>query len=154
MGQTLHSIMKANEKSFVRGFTTNPSLMRKAGVASYEDFAKSVLSKINNKPVSFEVFADDDEEIIKQAKKIFSWGPNVFVKVPITNTKGKSMSTVLKELSNEGIPLNVTAMMTSKQVEEVMESTNQDSRLICSVFAGRIADTGIDPAICMKNVCQ
>ena len=97
--------MKANEKSFVIGFTTNPSLMRKAGVASYEDFAKSVLSKINDKPVSFEVFADDDEEIIKQAKKIFSWGPNVFVKVPITNTKGKSMSNVLMELSNEGIPL-------------------------------------------------
>ena len=150
-GADLSSIIKANEKPFVKGFTTNPSLMRIAGVESYEGFAKTVLSKIPDKPVSFEVFADDEEEILKQARKIYSWGSNVFVKIPITNTKGNSMCDVLKQLSSERIPLNVTAMMTSKQVSDVIDATVGDSSLICSVFAGRIADTGVDPILCMKE---
>ena len=150
-GADLLSIMKANKMPFIKGFTTNPSLMRKAGVSSYEDFSRELLQKINDKPVSLEVFADDERRIVKQAKKINSWGKNVFVKIPVTNTNGDFMGGVLKELSSEGIPLNITAMMTSEQVYQVMNVTEQNCPLIFSVFAGRIADTGRDPVSCMKE---
>ena len=150
-GADLLSIMKANKMPFIKGFTTNPSLMRKAGVSSYEDFSRELLQKINDKPVSLEVFADDERRIVKQAKKINSWGENVFVKIPVTNTNGDFMGGVLKELSSEGIPLNITAMMTSEQVYQVMNVTEQNCPLIFSVFAGRIADTGRDPVSCMKE---
>ena len=150
-GADLLSIMKANEKPFIKGFTTNPTLMRKAGVSSYESFSRELLHKISDKPVSLEVFADDEKEIFKQAKKINSWGANVFVKIPVTNTNGDFMGGTLKALSSEGIPLNITAMMTTDQVYQVMEATEKNCPLIFSVFAGRIADTGRDPVSCMKE---
>ena len=147
----ISSIKKFNNKSIVKGFTTNPSLMRKAGAKDYKSYSKKILKSCKNKPISLEVFADDEREIFKQAKKINSWGKNVFVKIPVTNTNGDFMGGVLKELSSEGIPLNITAMMTSEQVYQVMNVTEQNCPLIFSVFAGRIADTGRDPVSCMKE---
>jgi transaldolase len=129
----------------IRGFTTNPTLMRASGVTDYEAFARDVLTLVGDRPISFEVFADDFGEMIRQARRISAWGPQVFVKIPITNTRGEPSSHVLRTLSSEGIQLNVTAMTTPEQVEGVLTSLDPGARHFVSLFAGRIADTGRDP---------
>ena len=132
------------------GFTTNPTLMRQAGVADYEQFARKVLAAIPDRPVSFEVFADDLSEMARQARVIAGWGPNVNVKIPVVNTKGEFTGPVLSALSNEGVTLNVTAIMTVQQVRDVAAALAPETPAIISVFAGRIADTGVDPVPHMK----
>lgn len=150
-GADIDSILSMSNENFVKGFTTNPTLMRKAGVTNYEKFAKTVLNSITNLPVSFEVFADEPDEIEKQALKIANWGSNVNVKIPIMNTKGISLAPTIKRLSDLGVQLNITALLTVEQVEEVVDNLNKDIFNIISVFAGRIADTGINPKFIMKD---
>jgi transaldolase len=150
-GADVESMLSMSDKTFIKGFTTNPTLMRKAGITDYEKFAKIVLKSITNLPVSFEVFADEPDEIEKQAIKISNWGSNVNVKIPITNTKGISLAPSIKKLSNQGVQLNITAILTLEQVEEVVEVLNKDIFNIISVFAGRIADTGTNPKVIMKD---
>lgn len=132
-------------KTFIKGLTTNPTLMKKAGIVDYEAFAKEILETVNDKPISFEVFSDDLEEMEKQALKIATWGENVYVKIPITNTKREYTYSLVKKLADRGVKVNVTAIMTLDQVRDVVLSLNQDVASYVSVFAGRIADTGIDP---------
>jgi transaldolase len=144
-GAHLDDIRALDRNPLVRGFTTNPTLMRQAGVTDYERFAKEVLASITDKPISFEVFADDLETMYAQARKIASWGPNVNVKVPVTNTLGESTGPILERLSREGVILNVTAIFTLEQVAAVLEWLDPATPSIISVFAGRIADTGVDP---------
>ncbi len=134
----------------IKGFTTNPSLMKKAGITDYMAFAKDILSHIKDKPISFEVFSDDFEEMERQARIINSWGKNIYVKIPVMNTKGKSSAALVKKLSTEGICLNVTAILTLAQVKEVVAALSGKTPAIVSVFAGRIADTGHDPVPVMK----
>ena len=138
-------IKKYNKVDLVKGFTTNPSLMRKAGAKNYEKYAKNILKVSKNKPVSLEVFADDDISMLKQAKKINSWGKNVFVKIPVINSKGKSTSNVIRQLSKDGIKLNVTAVYSSTQTKRILKSINKESKVIISIFAGRYGDAGKDP---------
>ena len=144
-GADLESIIKLNEKIFIKGFTTNPSLMKKAGIVNYKDFALNVLDKIKKKPISFEVFSDDIAEMERQAEEIASWGENINVKIPITNTKKISTIKIIENLSNKGIQCNITAIFTTIQLEEVVKVLNKSTPTILSVFAGRIADTGLDP---------
>jgi transaldolase len=129
----------------IKGFTTNPTLMRASGVNDYEAFARDVLGLVGDRPISFEVFADDFGDMIRQGRRIATWGANVFVKVPVTNTRGESSSSVLRTLSSEGVQLNVTALTTPRQVEEVVEVLDSGTPHFVSLFAGRIADTGRDP---------
>ena len=150
-GADIKGILELDKNPLIRGFTTNPTLMRAAGVNDYEEFAKKVLSKITKKSFSFEVFADDEKNIVKQALKISSWQDNVSVKIPVTNTKGIFMGDVIKELSDKNISLNITAIMTTNQVEKILKFLNPQSHSIISVFAGRIADTGQDPEITMTE---
>jgi transaldolase len=150
-GAVLSDMLSAYEAGFVSGFTTNPSLMKKAGVKDYVAFAKEVVEKIPDLPLSFEVFADDFETMEKEAEKIHSFGKNVFIKIPITNTKGESSIPLIKKLEDKGYSLNVTAILTIKQVEETVAALNPDVENIVSVFAGRIADTGRDPIPYMKQ---
>ena len=150
-GADLNSINKLSSMDLVSGFTTNPSLMRKAGVEDYEQFSKNVLSIIGNRSLSLEVFADDFSEMKNQARAIASWGKNVAVKIPVMTTKGEFTGPVIEALSKEGITLNVTAIMTVEQVEKVILVSDDKSHLICSVFAGRIADTGRDPVLHMEK---
>ena len=138
-------IKKYNKINLVKGFTTNPSLMRKAGAKNYEKYAKSILKVSKNKPISLEVFADNNYSMLNQARKINSWGKNIFVKIPITNSKGKYTSKVIRQLSNESIKLNVTAVYTSTQTKKILQSINKDSKVIISIFAGRAGDAGKDP---------
>lgn len=138
------------QKPFVKGFTTNPTLMKKAGVADYTSAAKDILTQIGKKPISFEVFADEPEEMERQARIIHTWGPNVYVKIPVTNTKKQSLAPLIKKLSAEGIPLNVTAVFTIPQVRAVLAVLSSKTPSVVSVFAGRIADTGVDPMPTMK----
>lgn len=135
----------------IKGFTTNPTLMRKAGVKDYEAFARQVLAEIRDRPVSFEVFADSADEMIAQGRVIGSWAPNVNVKIPVTNTTGEFMGKVISTLSGEGVVLNVTAIMTPQQVTKIAEVLSPDTPAIISVFAGRIADTGRDPVPLMQE---
>lgn len=144
-GANLNSMLELYRAGFIKGFTTNPTLMKKDGVKNYEEFAKSVLEKITDMPISFEVFSDDFDTMELEAKKIFSWGKNVYVKIPITNTKGESSINLIRSLSSEGLSLNITAMLTLEQVRDVVNSIDNNSNTIISVFAGRIADTGRDP---------
>lgn len=144
-GADIQAMKKAYESGAVQGFTTNPSLMKKAGVKDYNQFAKEVLAAIPDLSISFEVFADDFKTMEKEARKLASFGKNVFVKIPITNTKGESSVPLIKKLSAEGVNLNVTAILTLKQVKETVEALNSNAKSIVSVFAGRIADTGVDP---------
>ena len=137
-------IKKFNKKKIVKGFTTNPSLMRNAGAKDYLNYSKKIL-RITKKPVSFEVFADDAETMILQGKKISSWGKNVFVKVPVTNSKGKFMGKVIKDLNDNKIRLNITAVYNSQQTELILKNINKKTKVIISIFAGRMADTGKDP---------
>jgi transaldolase len=137
-------IKKFNRKKIVKGFTTNPSLMRKAGAKDYLKYSKEII-KVTNKPVSFEVFADDINNMISQGDKISKWGKNVYVKVPITNSKGKLMSKVINRLNKNKIKLNITAVYTSKQTKQVLKNIDKKTKVIISIFAGRMADAGKDP---------
>ena len=141
----LNLIKKFNKKKIVKGFTTNPSLMRKAGAKDYEAYSKKILKICNNKPISLEVFGDEYKEMKKQALEINSWGKNVYVKVPVTNSKGIFMGRIIKELNNLNIKLNITAIYSAKQTEKVLKSINKKTKVIISIFAGRAADTGKDP---------
>ena len=138
-------IKKFNKKKIVKGFTTNPSLMRKAGAKNYEVYSKEILKITKNKPVSLEVFADTYEDMKKQAIKISNWGKNVYVKVPIVNSKGIFMGKIIKELNNQNIKINVTAIYDSKQVERVLKLINKKTKVVLSLFAGRAGDVGKDP---------
>lgn len=149
-GANIDDMMEALAAGTVTGFTTNPSLMKKAGVTSYVDFAKDVVTKITDYPVSFEVFKDDLEGMRQEALKISSLGPNVYVKIPVINSKGESTAPLLKELSEQGVKLNVTAIFTEDQVREVVDHLTDGVESIVSVFAGRLADSGIDPIPVMK----
>lgn len=144
-GADKSSLLSFYQNPTIKGFTTNLTLMHKAGISDYESYAKEILSTVIDKPISFEVFADDFATMKKEAFAIQKWQSNVFVKIPITNTKGESAVNLIKELSKEGIQLNVTAMLTEEQVAKVVEVLNPDVPSILSVFAGRIADTGRDP---------
>lgn len=144
-GADLKGMLEMTKQPHVKGFTTNPTLMRKAGVTDYEAFARDLLTKITNHPVSFEVFADDLPGMIAQGRTIASWGKNVNVKVPVMNTKGEFTGPVLEALAGDGVELNVTAVFTLEQVEAVCKVLKADVPAIVSVFAGRVADTGIDP---------
>ncbi len=150
-GADLDGILEMAGLSYIKGFTTNPTLMRKAGVTNYEAFARGLLEKITQHPVSFEVFADDFPGMIAQARAIASWGRNVNVKVPVMNTRGEFTGPVLRRLAAEGVKLNVTAIMTPEQVAAVAEVLDHDVPAIVSVFAGRVADTGIDPVAHMRT---
>jgi transaldolase len=141
----LSSIAKFNKKSIVKGFTTNPSLMRKAGAKDYKSYSKQILKICPKKPISFEVFADDQKSMIDQGKKINSWGKNVYVKVPVVNSKSKFMGSVIKELNNQNIKLNITAVYSAQQTKKILKVINKRTKVIISVFAGRAADTGKDP---------
>lgn len=149
-GADLDEIIKLAANPLIKGFTTNPTLMRMAGVDDYETFARQVLEQIIDRPVSFEVFADDQEGMLKQARAIASWGDNVNVKIPYTNTKNESMLPVIEELSHAGVSVNVTAMMTAEHVAKTAAVLNPDVPAIASVFAGRVADTGTDPVPMMQ----
>lgn len=150
-GANINDMLEAYKNKIVDGFTTNPTLMKKAGVTDYEKFAKDVLAQIKDRSISFEVFSDDFADMERQARKIGNWAKNIHVKIPITNTKGQSSCPLIKKLSAEGIPLNVTAILTLDQVREVAASLNPKVSSIVSVFAGRIADTGVDPVPMMKE---
>tara|TARA_B100000586_G_C20028447_1_gene392199 strand:+ start:30 stop:746 length:717 start_codon:yes stop_codon:yes gene_type:complete len=138
-------IIKLNEKDYIKGFTTNPSLMKKANIKNYETFARDLLGKIKTKPISFEVFSDDLNLMEKQAEKIATWGKNVNVKIPITNTKSVSTCEIIRRLSAKGIICNITAIFTPDQLKRVVDVLHKDTPAILSVFAGRIADSGEDP---------
>ena len=141
----LSLIKKFNNKSIVKGFTTNPSLMRKAGAKDYKSYSKQILKVCRNKPISFEVFADDQDTMIEQGRKINSWGKNVYVKVPVINSKNKFSGNVIKELNSKNIKLNITAVYTAKQTEKILNLINKKTKVIISIFAGRAGDTGKDP---------
>jgi transaldolase len=144
-GADFEGMVALAERSDIAGFTTNPTLMRKSGVTDYEGFARKVLEVVTDRPISFEVFADDADGMIRQARLIALWGRNVFVKVPVTNTRGESMAAVIEQLTADGVQLNVTALMTVAQVETVTAALAGTPGAVVSVFAGRIADTGRDP---------
>ena len=133
-----------NKKKIVSGFTTNPSLMRKAGAKNYQKYCKELL-KITKKPISFEVFADDEKNMIIQGKKINSWGKNVYVKVPIVNSKGKFTGSVIKQLNQQKVKLNITAVYTAKQTKKILNKIDKKTKVIISIFAGRMSDAGKDP---------
>jgi transaldolase len=150
-GADLSTMLQMASQDYIKGLTTNPTLMKKAGVLNYKEFASQVLSKIKTKPISFEVFSDDFDEMILQAQEISSWAENVYVKIPVTNSKGVSSKEVIKELSAQGVKLNVTAILTLNQVQEISNSLNKNTPSYISIFAGRIADTGQDPLPIMKK---
>ena len=141
----LDQINKFNKKKIVRGFTTNPSLMRKAGAKDYESYSKKILKISKTKPVSLEVFADNYKEMKKQAIIINGWGRNVYVKIPVTNSKGKFMGKLIKELNKDKIRLNITAIYSAKQTEKILKQINKKTKVILSIFAGRAGDVGKDP---------
>lgn len=153
-GAVLEDMLEAYKEGIVKGFTTNPSLMKKAGVKDYKEFAKEVLKKITDLPVSFEVFSDDFDIMEKEAEKISSLGKNVYVKIPITNSKGESSIPLIKKLSEKNLHLNVTAVFTLKQVEDTVNAFAPGTENIVSVFAGRIADTGVDPIPTMTKAAE
>ncbi len=141
----LKVIKNFNKKKIVKGFTTNPSLMRKAGAKDYKKYSKKILNICKNKPVSLEVFADDYLNMKKQAIEINKWGKNVYVKIPVVNSKGKFMGKIIKELNNKKIKLNITAVYTSQQTDKILKLINKKTKVIISIFAGRAGDTGKDP---------
>ena len=141
----LDVIKKFNKKKIVKGFTTNPSLMRKAGAKNYKTYSQKILKICNNKPVSLEVFGDNYKDMKKQALKINTWGKNVYVKVPVTNSKGVFMGKIIKELNAQKIKLNITAIYSAKQTSKILRLINKKTKVIISIFAGRAGDTGKDP---------
>src|SRR5207342_3358935 len=150
-GADREGIIELYRKPYIKGLTTNPTLMRKVGVTDYEAFAKSVLETVTDKPISFEVFSDDFPEMRRQALKIRDWQDNVYVKIPITNTKAESAIALIRDLAAEGVKLNVTAILTREQVRDVASALNPKVPSVVSVFAGRVADTGVDPMPLMKE---
>jgi transaldolase len=153
-GADLAQMIEARRSRFVDGFTTNPSLMRRAGVADYKTFAREAIAAIPDLPISFEVFADDFDTMEREAQEIASWGGDTYIKIPISNTKGESAAPLIRKLSSQGLSLNVTAILTLDQVETVIGAAGGDARLIVSVFAGRIADTGVDPMPVMQAAAE
>jgi transaldolase len=150
-GADIEEIRKLRQNPKVSGFTTNPTLLAKSGVLDYPAFAKEAAKIAHPHPISFEVISDDLDEMYEQAKKIYTWGQNVYVKIPVTNTKGTSTGSLISQLAKEGVALNVTALMTIKQVNEVCSNLKSDVPSVVSVFAGRIADAGIDPIPVMNE---
>ena len=144
-GANINEIRKMYDNPLIKGFTTNPSLMKKAGVKNYKNFIQDVINIVKDKPISFEVFADDDDKIEIQGRKIASIAKNIYIKIPITNTKKKFTGKVIKNLLASNIPLNITAITTLDQIKMVYDLVNCDTPIIFSIFAGRIADTGVDP---------
>ncbi|HUI54509.1 MAG TPA: transaldolase [Bryobacteraceae bacterium] len=150
-GAEKKSMLALYANPLIRGFTTNPSLMRKAGITGYEAFARDILAVITDRPISFEVFADEFPEMERQARIIGGWGPNVFVKIPVTNTRREAASALIHRLSHDGLKVNVTAILTLDQVREVAGALSGGAPSNVSVFAGRIADTGVDPVPIMRE---
>ena len=146
----INLIKKFNKKSLIEGFTTNPSLMRKAGAKNYKNYSKEIL-KITKKPISFEVFADDEKNMINQGIKISKWGKNVYVKVPVTNSKGKFSGKVINNLNKKKIKLNITAVYTAYQTKQILKKIDKKTKVIISIFAGRMADKGKDPVPEIKD---
>ena len=153
-GADLAGIKEMAENSLIAGFTTNPTLMRKAGIVDYKSFAREVLAIVTDRPVSFEVFADDFPTMERQAMQIASWGKNVNVKIPVCNTQGEFCGPLVRRLTDAGVQVNVTAVMTLQQVERIVESLASETPAIVSVFAGRIADTGRDPVPIMAEAVR
>ena len=153
-GADMRAISGLGQQAFIRGFTTNPSLMRKAGVSNYLNFAREAAALAKDKPISFEVFSDDFPTMEREARLLAGIGSNVYVKIPVTNTQGQSAAPLIRKLSSEGVPLNVTAVFTLDQVREVGEALSPATRSIVSVFAGRIADTGLDPVPLMAEAAR
>lgn len=153
-GADLAAILELYKNPLIKGFTTNPTLMRKAGVNDYERFAKEVLRAIKDRPISFEVFSDEFAEMETQATKIASWGENVYVKIPVTNTRGESAAPLVSRLARSGVKVNATAVLTIAQVQELARALAGGPPSIISVFAGRIADTGTDPVPVMKAALE
>jgi transaldolase len=153
-GADLDGILALAADPRIEGFTTNPTLMRKAGLTDYAEFARRLLAYVTRQPISFEVFADDREGIRRQARLIASWGENVYVKVPVTTTRGESMASLVRELSEDGVKVNVTALFTTAQVELITAAVKDGAPSYISVFAGRIADAGIDPVPIMARSVQ
>jgi transaldolase len=150
-GADLAEMIEARRSGLVDGFTTNPTLMRKAGVSDYKTFARAAIAAIPDLPISFEVFADDFDTMEREAHEIASWGGVTYIKIPISNTKGETAAPLIRKLSSENLSLNVTAILTLDQVETVVAAAAKDAPLIVSVFAGRIADTGVDPIPMMRK---
>jgi transaldolase len=150
-GAHLPKMIEAHQRGLVDGFTTNPTLMRKAGVSDYKEFARSAIAAIPNLPISFEVFSDDLNTMEREAREIASWGGDTYVKIPITNTKSETVAPLIRKLSAEGFSVNVTAILTLAQVETVASAAAAGARTIVSVFAGRVADTGVDPVPLMTK---
>jgi transaldolase len=150
-GADLKGIVNLYQQPYIDGLTTNPTLMRKAGLTDYESFARDVLKEVKSKPISFEVFSDDFPEMRRQALKMHEWQENVYVKIPVTNTSGESSVPLIEQLASEGVKVNVTALLTPRQVKAVTAALNPDVPAVISVFAGRIADTGVDPLPIMKG---
>ncbi|HOV80022.1 MAG TPA: transaldolase [Bacillota bacterium] len=153
-GANIAEMRKAYREGIVKGFTTNPTLMKKNGVTDYQAFARTVLSEITDLPVSFEVFSDEFAEMEREARIISGWGPNVYVKIPVTNTRGESSAPLIRKLASDGLALNVTAVLTLEQVETVAGALPPGAKSIVSVFAGRIADTGRDPVPYMSEAAR
>lgn len=153
-GAEKKSMLELYANPVIRGFTTNPTLMRKANITGYEAFARDILATITDRPISFEVFADEFDEMERQARLIKAWGPNVYVKIPVTNTKRESACALIHKLSHDGIQLNVTAILTSEQVCRVVDALADGAPSNVSVFAGRIADTGVDPIPIMDHAVR
>lgn len=153
-GASFEDMLDMASKNYIKGLTTNPTLMKKAGVTNYKEFARKVLEAVPKKPVSFEVLSDDPKNMVKEGIEIASWGENVFVKIPVTNTKQESSGKVISTLVREGVKINVTALMTHEQVTQIIESLNPLIPSFVSVFAGRIADTGRDPMPIMSRILQ
>jgi transaldolase len=150
-GANKSEMLEMNRRDYIKGLTTNPTLMKKAGISNYREFCKDILQEINVKPVSFEVFSDDFMDMERQANEIASWGENVYVKIPITNTKGESCIDLVGRLSRAKVKLNVTALTTLNQVSGLIKSLNPVVPSYVSIFAGRIADTGVDPVPLMQE---
>jgi transaldolase len=153
-GADFDGILALYKNPLIKGFTTNPSLIRKAGISDYEGFARRLLAAIPDRPISFEVFSDDPREMVRQAGAIAAWGPNVNVKIPVINTRREFTGRVIEELSAAGVELNVTAVMTLAQVRQISACLAPGTPAIVSVFAGRIADTGVDPVPVMREAVQ
>ena len=147
----LETIKFFNKKNIVDGFTTNPSLMRKAGAKDYKNYSMEILKVCKKKPISFEVFADNRKEMLKQAYKINKWGKNVYVKIPVINSKGLFMGPIIKKLSDKGIKLNITAVYTFEQTQKIYKNLNKKTKSIISIFAGRMSDKGKDPIPIFKK---
>ncbi len=153
-GADRKGMLEMASKPFIKGLTTNPTLMRRAGIPNYATFCKEIATEIREKPLSFEVLSDDLDEIERQAMEIASWGKNIYVKIPVTNTKREPCNRVIQKLSGRGVKVNVTAVMTLNQVREVMGCLSQDVPSYVSVFAGRVADTGVDPLPIMAEAVK